>query len=264
MHTIFEKARAAHGTGAYDDATLEFLFPELKESEDERIRKAICHVLNNADYGIIDQTDYTISEMEAYLEKQKEQKSVEYPEKDNRYWFGFNEGKGVVLDNPEEYGLCKPAEWSEEDEEMLDAMIDIVSNSLYEPLCPREGMLAWLKSLRPQPKQEGEPMEIKFAGKIYKVYGTKELPGGGVGYIIEDEPGHYDCIIHPEEVLGGGYGIKSHGSPYPTKGTNFSQPHWKPSEEQLSILGKVFAGCELNTTEIDSMVDLFYNLKQML
>jgi len=42
-------------------------------------------------------------------------------------------------------------EWSEEDKEMLDAMIDIVSNSLYEPLCPREGMLAWLKSLRPQP-----------------------------------------------------------------------------------------------------------------
>ena len=30
-----ETAKAAYGTGAYDDATLEFLFPELKESEDE-------------------------------------------------------------------------------------------------------------------------------------------------------------------------------------------------------------------------------------
>ncbi len=40
--------------------------------------------------------------------------------------------------------------------------------------------------------------------------------------------------------------------------------HWKPSEEQMSILAKVFAGCELNTPERDSMVDLFYNLKQML
>lgn len=45
----------------------------------------------------------------------------------------------------------QPAEWSAEDEEMLDAMIDIVSHSLYEPLCPREGMLAWLVSLRPYP-----------------------------------------------------------------------------------------------------------------
>lgn len=42
----------------------------------------------------------------------------------------------------------QPAEWSDEDEEILDAMIDIVSNSLYEPLCPREGMLAWLKSIK--------------------------------------------------------------------------------------------------------------------
>ena len=41
------------------------------------------------------------------------------------------------------------AKWSDKDEEILDAMIDIVSNSLYEPLCPREGMLAWLKALRP-------------------------------------------------------------------------------------------------------------------
>lgn len=41
----------------------------------------------------------------------------------------------------------RPADWSAEDEEMLDAMIDIVSNSLYEPLCPREGMIAWLKAL---------------------------------------------------------------------------------------------------------------------
>lgn len=53
----------------------------------------------------------------------------------------------------------QPAEWSDADEEMLDAMIDIVSNSLYEPLCPREGMLAWLKSLRPRP--HWKPSEVQ-------------------------------------------------------------------------------------------------------
>ena len=45
-----------------------------------------------------------------------EQNPAENPEKDNRYWFGFNEGKGAVLDSPEEYGLCKPVEWSHIDE----------------------------------------------------------------------------------------------------------------------------------------------------
>lgn len=37
----FERARSAYGTGAYDDATLEFVFSQLKESEDERIRKKL-------------------------------------------------------------------------------------------------------------------------------------------------------------------------------------------------------------------------------
>jgi len=45
--------------------------------------------------------------------------------------------------------LCSN-EWSEKDEEMFDAMIDIISNSLYEPLCPRDEMLSWFKSLRYQ------------------------------------------------------------------------------------------------------------------
>lgn len=40
--------------------------------------------------------------------------------------------------------------------------------------------------------------------------------------------------------------------------------HWKPSEEQISILGKVFAGCQLKDSERDSMVDLFYHLKDMI
>lgn len=46
--------------------------------------------------------------------------------------------------------------------------------------------------------------------------------------------------------------------------TTKKEGHWKPSEEQVSILGKVFAGCELNTSERDSMVDLFYHIKDMI
>lgn len=37
-----EKARAAYGTGAYDDATLEFIFPQIKESEEEKRKRAVA------------------------------------------------------------------------------------------------------------------------------------------------------------------------------------------------------------------------------
>lgn len=76
---------------------------------------------------------------------------------------GYVEGRKNAHIPARELGLPSSMdfkqEWSEEDEEMLDAMIDIVSNSLYEPLCPREGMLAWLKSLRPSWKPSEEQIE---------------------------------------------------------------------------------------------------------
>lgn len=50
-----------------------------------------------------------------------------------------------------------------------------------------------------------EPIKIKFGGKFYQVLTKKELPGGVVGYIIEDETGHYDTIINPEEIFYSGY-----------------------------------------------------------
>lgn len=57
----------------------------------------------------------------------------------------------------------KSSDWSAEDEEMLDAMIDIVANSLYEPLCPREGMLTWLKALRSRTSTNHEQAEVDLA-----------------------------------------------------------------------------------------------------
>lgn len=80
-----ERARAAYGTGAYDDATIEFLFPELKESEDERIMNFLIQHISEW-IGCIEH-DLKISSKDlesekelamfkaglAYLKKQKEQ-----------------------------------------------------------------------------------------------------------------------------------------------------------------------------------------------
>ena len=199
------------------------------ESEDERIRKYIVKFVE-LEKGVNLPPD-DADKMLAYLEKQKEQ---------------------------------QPAEWSEEDEKLLnkvEALLDDYCDYLVDEssrFIPEvRETISRLKSLRPQPKQEDEPMKIKFAGNIYKVHSKKDMPGGVIGYIIEDEPGHYDCITNPEEVLGGGYGVKETGSPYPTKNAKFKQPHWKPSEEQM---------CELNWASKLSPVleSLYSDLKKLM
>ena len=40
---------------------------------------------------------------------------------------GVTEGRKQVIDNPEKYGLQKPAEWSEEDGAILDSVIRIIT-----------------------------------------------------------------------------------------------------------------------------------------
>lgn len=75
----------------YCKEKVEGFFPELKESKDERIRKAICIYLDwldgrNKDYQ--PKGEYTVRDMIAWLEKQGEQKPVE-------------------VDLEEEYDICK-------------------------------------------------------------------------------------------------------------------------------------------------------------
>lgn len=128
----------------WDFSTIPNLHKEINRFFGEKF------VLPHTENTVITVSDVIRCAYHFYKFGQQEQKPAEYPEKGNEYWFGFNEGKGVVLDNPEQFGLYKPAEWSEEDEKLLDAMIDMATNSLYEPLCPRGKMIVWLKSLRPQ------------------------------------------------------------------------------------------------------------------
>lgn len=120
------------------------VFPELKESEDESIRKEIIDWMEGGNTY-----DWHDNKMRwiAYLERQKEQNPANATQTD------ANKNAN--------------AEWSEKDEEMLGAMIDIVSNSLYEPLCPREGMLDWLKSLRPRLHWKPSEKQMQALESVY-------------------------------------------------------------------------------------------------
>jgi len=103
------------------------LLPELRESEDERVRKSIVATIEQCPDDFLNPKNR--DRMLAYLEKQKEQ---------------------------------KPAEWSEEDEKMIWNIVDVLEAdneenkkkfpyalSLHEQY---KKMVDWLISLRPQPK----------------------------------------------------------------------------------------------------------------
>ena len=59
------------------------VFPELKESEDERIRKWIASYIHR---GVFNEEEHPMAlKAIEYLERQKEQKPIEWSEEDNRH-----------------------------------------------------------------------------------------------------------------------------------------------------------------------------------
>ena len=157
---LYNEAKANGYTSDMDD--YEAIFPELKESEDERIRKALlrcCDDWEKGQFGCMAKED--IPAIRAYLEKQKEQKPIdidfvsdwlrkhiktyvnsEYNEfhKTVEYDGSINverlieDLKKATEQQPfarENDFVSKPAEWSEEDERMRQDIYE----SLYAYQC---------------------------------------------------------------------------------------------------------------------------------
>lgn len=152
-------------------AVLEEIFPELVESEDERIRKGLITAVSGTLKGnTLWHTDVTREEALAWLEKQGKEKPVNFapyqigemvtayrdnPEKRNES-FGkpvncmIRAYKQGIEDAISKFNLQKPAEWSEEDERMLNSCIGAIWATDYYSYDSRQEMEQWLKSLRPQ------------------------------------------------------------------------------------------------------------------
>ena len=231
----FGRAKSAYGTGAYDDATLEFIFPQLAESEDERIRRTLVEY-----FGPEVQLDFVrgvpIRKIRDWLEKQKEQKPVqsnaekEYvrtlkslisdflrgkEDVDRKYYqqiFDWLDGRHIEQ---------KPAEWSEEDENKRQRIIKVIEAAdsdwvLQKAYGPYGDLINWLKSLRPQPhwkpteEQQWEEPLTKLEKAVFNmlVERTNEIT------ISEKQARKYAPIFL--EIVKG--------------------KHWKPSEEQMKAL----------------------------
>ena len=240
----------------------EIIFPELKESDDERIRKKLLSsfksIMADADedelwYGL------PYNDIIAWLKKQgnninciydKEMSEllhivicryindpdISYPERENV-------SKKILpyVELLEKQGEQKPA-WSKEDEEIVEALNDYVKNLniLFSEIKIgdkdilskefREKVQSWLKTLKPQPKQywsEEDKKALKVVTDIFEQYGVHLL--------------NYPAFIHWLKTL-------------PNRIT--FNPYWKPTKEQLKQLGKY---CPDNT----ALTTLYEYLKQL-
>ena len=130
---------------------LETLFPGLKESEDEKIRKELLQIAKKSeDSFYMVMTPDKRKHLITWLEKQGEQKPADsYCQKNCK---GFQETGKCFAD-----GDCKakreaeqkPADWSEEDDYNLQCCIAKVQNDIDNGRIGRNReLLTWLKSLR--------------------------------------------------------------------------------------------------------------------
>ena len=268
MDNAFEMARAAYGTGAYDDATLEFLFPQLKESEDEKIRKWLFDYAIEMIAGL--ESDISLSTYDgikghdpdaeaelaqwqkarAYLEKQKEhQNNSDAPNESS--WSGMisSSDKDKNLDEIAQDYVDHVKEYNPEP--TWDLMQTAVCYG-YHYCGQKEQKPAEWDELQSEFKNINEAFED----------GKKEVIDHPEKYCLcksaewseKDEYKLEQCI---KIVSGweGDYDIVK--SPY----SNFLKslrPSWKPSEEQMDRLSSIIAA--LRKDYCDDMADFLANL----
>lgn len=210
-------------TGEVREA-LETLIPELKESENEKMRKELVNFLLSP-FIKENLTDEKVKPWLAYLEKQKEplpipdkfsglkslmlqylqsaanRKDDSEIESDTDLW-----GRKIldyVWKYSDEQKEQKPAEWSEKDEKIIETICEEGN------LKPSERH--WLKSLRPSWKpSEEELVTLKRAGNILRPYGYSEL--AKKVFMIEGKLANLSVI---------------------------NKSAWKPSEEQMKALNEI-------------------------
>ena len=224
LHTVETAGCAMH-----KDLLTE-IFPELAESEDERIRKEIIKFIQD----FCNPCDPDCDKWIAYLEKQKyDRMKPVYDARESfesalaKAWNDYHNGYEKVDKLEDDYVECahakgfregylfglekqkeqKPAEWSEEDKTIIDCAVEVVEKAGLPSLA------ASLKSLRPQPKEEDcayiTPNK-EFFQWIYDrlVYVHKENP-------------NVDYMRSFKERI---------------DNSVFDQCHWKPSEDEERLI----------------------------
>ena len=212
---------------------VEHLLPELKESEDEKIRKELLNAFQKSEDSLyIVLTPQRRNSFIAWIEKQAEhanfRNKIQIGDKVTR-----NEA-GILVNISQLNRVAKPAKRHggqklavemKTPEESLgidsDTYNKIVDECIYGEHNPVDKV---------KPK-----FKVKYAGNEYNVFEVKDI-AGVTFYGIEDEPNHIDYVQAENCERVNGYSIKESGSPFPTKPAKFSEQNSTWSEEDESRL----------------------------
>ncbi len=147
------------------------IFPELAESEDEKIRKELIDFVKSRLAGF-SECDRFIT----WLEKQCEQKPAWSEEDEKEFEQLLNilhangyESFNIWLKSLKDKVQPRPnQEWGEEDEKCIRLSTDIIDSALRAGFCvqlDRDRCVDWLKSLRPQNHWKPSNEQMKFLWK---------------------------------------------------------------------------------------------------
>ena len=257
--------------GTIEQGLAEWLFPELKESEGERIRKALIKYFTLSD----DNADFQCcgvhyKDIVAWLEAQGEQipansaktcKDEQKPvteinpsEFDSRLNALLKEFESLsknelvdslrfylnVVENDGTYKEQKPT-WSEEDENIRLRLIDYLYGKS-RLAKDREDGISWLKSLKdrilPQLKQEWSEEDEKMLDVIITDvnYSQKHFLDSKV--IDYNKKTDWLKSLRP-------------------------QSHWKPSEEQMKMLAKFIDNFDIGRNGKEILKSLYSDLEKL-
>ena len=233
-------AKSYYGEGCNE--FLDTIFPELAESEDERIRKAIIELLKE-----VGRDDTGISEnvkcMIAYLEKQKEQKPYE--------------PKNWPADKDNLTQEQRPAEWHPTHEQMVAlnwAAIGINNNSpcAGDIKASLRSLYNDLKSKSISPAEWSEEDEKRIKQLIYDT----EAIRAGYEKKKEELGDRFNNVL-----------IKDCDEQISWLKSLRPQPHWKPSEEQMDAIRHsihIERDNEDKRYYAGMLESLFYDLKKLM
>ena len=297
---------------------LDAIFPELAESEDERMIKAIEHILyeNYSDAAVIEGVE--IAEIVTWLEKQKEpidpfdtklfqdgvkegrrlerediKKGPELTEELKKWKKDFDRlrkehygRKSSVWESPimthemimEKQEEQKPAEWSAEDENNLELVIDCIYKFYPDPVMKYK-LKEWLKSLRPVKQEwsdEDEKMRRNLMSLLSNMRGdriTEETYKKYYPWLKDLRPTKdcSDCAKHLEGYISGRSDaenklLEQFGALITPEDELHIKPRWKPSEEQMNALQCAIAFMEIRKAsdyDISPLKELHEQLQKL-
>lgn len=243
---------------------LEEVFPELTESEDERIRKWLLDYAIEMIAGL--ESDISISTYDgikghdpeaeaelaqwqkarAYLEKQKEQEHPDGCFTCDEYKKGYEAGRlnGLTAGYNKAMKEQKPAEWTEEDEKKLERVIWYVEKGCSMIFQKSDELISWLKSL---------PLNLKKKNEDVAKLCSNE-------WSEEDE----EMLVRLLDSISIGNDYKEmRNRLLPKLKSLRPQPHWKPSEEQMGCLERVIAFRNPEPEDIKGCEELLEQLRKL-